>query len=260
MVSHIGESVTTVCTPPHTHHKVEISYVTEGVGIFHTELWDKPFEKGDILVIPAYHTHALLSENGHTAISMLTTSELLYFVEKPYALKDNEYREGEQLVRMMCRYDGVEEEFMQKLSQAFMQFIADRIGIKRTAVDVKTAVEKIMDEINRHFSDPEFDVTARLAASGYAENYLRDKFRELTGKTPVRYLNDVRITHARDTIYVYKSDFPISTIALESGFTDLSYFSRCFKKKFGTSPTEFQKQYGRKEGWKQMKEQKKHST
>jgi AraC-like DNA-binding protein len=31
----------------------------------------------------------------------------------------------------------------------------------------------------------------------------------------------------------------ISDIALETGFTDPKYFSRCFKKHFGLSPSEY---------------------
>jgi len=30
----------------------------------------------------------------------------------------------------------------------------------------------------------------------------------------------------------------ISTVALESGFSDISYFNRCFRRRFGATPTE----------------------
>lgn len=35
------------------------------------------------------------------------------------------------------------------------------------------------------------------------------------------------------------TDLPVSKIALDSGFPDQNYFSRVFKKVYGTSPTDF---------------------
>ena len=33
-------------------------------------------------------------------------------------------------------------------------------------------------------------------------------------------------------------DKPVSSIAYEAGFSDLSYFNRTFRKKFGTTPSD----------------------
>lgn len=48
-----------------------------------------------------------------------------------------------------------------------------------------------------------------------------------------RMLNDPRFT-----------DRKISVIALECGFGDLSYFNRCFRRRFGCSPTEYREANG----------------
>ncbi|MBQ3224580.1 MAG: helix-turn-helix domain-containing protein, partial [Oscillospiraceae bacterium] len=60
-------------------------------------------------------------------------------------------------------------------------------------------------------------------------------------KTPVEYITDLRIEHARSLI---ASNTPIETAALMSGFNDPKYFSRVVNKKFGHSPRKW-KLYGK---------------
>lgn len=69
---------------------------------------------------------------------------------------------------------------------------------------------------------------------GYNTNYLRSKFRQLTGKTYVTFVNDERLTYAYQLIEL--TDMQISEISNSAGFQSLSYFSRIFKAKYGISP------------------------
>jgi len=59
------------------------------------------------------------------------------------------------------------------------------------------------------------------------------------GSTPTRYFLGKRMEHARRGLEARRVGLRgglISTIAYEAGFSDLSYFQRCFRKAFGTSP------------------------
>lgn len=58
-----------------------------------------------------------------------------------------------------------------------------------------------------------------------------------TKKTFSKIVNEIRIAHACDLII--QTDKNISNIAFESGFNDISYFSRTFKKIILSSPKEF---------------------
>lgn len=59
------------------------------------------------------------------------------------------------------------------------------------------------------------------------------------GSTPTKYLLIKRLEHTRcaldDRRAGRRSDL-ISSIGYEAGFSDLSYFQRCFRRAFGTSP------------------------
>ena len=55
--------------------------------------------------------------------------------------------------------------------------------------------------------------------------------------TCIEYLNQYRLNMAARQLTA--TDLPVTTIALESGFNNISYFNRVFKKYFGITPREF---------------------
>lgn len=72
-----------------------------------------------------------------------------------------------------------------------------------------------------------------------AETTFRRLFKQQTGKTPMEFLCDVRLTTAARKLLVSNSQ--VSTIAYEVGFEDPNYFVRVFKKAFGMTPNQYRK-------------------
>ncbi len=65
-------------------------------------------------------------------------------------------------------------------------------------------------------------------------------FKRVLGMSPVDYLIRFRIYRAARRLYKNpESVDTISTLALESGFNNVSYFNRAFKREFSCTPTEF---------------------
>lgn len=97
----------------------------------------------------------------------------------------------------------------------------------------------------------------------YIEEYLMDKitlsslaegmrmskfhfsryFREYVGKSPMKYVNFVRIKRAK--ILLEREDLTITEIAHQVGYSDLNALLRNFKKETGRTPTEVRKRRGR---------------
>lgn len=67
----------------------------------------------------------------------------------------------------------------------------------------------------------------------------RIRFKELTGKSPMEYLLNLRLENASKLLRMEKKN--LSEIALLCGFADSNYFSRQFKRKFGVSPRVFRR-------------------
>jgi AraC-like DNA-binding protein len=66
-------------------------------------------------------------------------------------------------------------------------------------------------------------------------------FKERTGKTLTEFLSQVRIHHACQLLQ--ETDLSVSQIAYQSGFQNLSYFNRAFKKFRGETPKEFREKF-----------------
>ncbi len=79
---------------------------------------------------------------------------------------------------------------------------------------------------------------------GVSESYLYALFKKELGISPIAYLNDIKLSHACMLLeYTEKS---ISDIAEECNIYDQYYFSKLFKKKYGSSPLQYRKHFCRK--------------
>ena len=70
---------------------------------------------------------------------------------------------------------------------------------------------------------------------------LNRKLRSLVGITATQLLIDARMQRARNMLRsVSESDSRnIADIAYSCGYTDPRYFSRCFKQRYGVTPSEY---------------------
>lgn len=72
---------------------------------------------------------------------------------------------------------------------------------------------------------------------GMSPKYFCRFFQEMTHRTPIDYLNYYRIERA--CYQLITTDLPITEIAFNCGFNDLSYFIKTFKKYKGTTPKKY---------------------
>lgn len=82
----------------------------------------------------------------------------------------------------------------------------------------------------------------QLAEMLYVSPYhLCHEFKNATGKTIIQYLNTTRILHAQRLML--ETDYNITQISREVGFSNLTHFNRTFKKITGVAPREKKKLY-----------------
>lgn len=97
-------------------------------------------------------------------------------------------------------------------------------------------IEPAVRYLNSHIFDPGLKSEKLHLLCGVSSTYFRKIFTSNFGVSPQKYIVNKRITHAKS---VFDSgDFnSVSEVANSVGYTDPLYFSRAFKKKYGTSPT-----------------------
>lgn len=92
----------------------------------------------------------------------------------------------------------------------------------------------LIDFVEEKLNDEKLSVDDFHIQLGYSKSQLYRRMLSLIGKSPKIFLNDYRLNKSLKLIKSKNSS--ISEIAYQMGFSSPSYFSKCFTKKFGTTP------------------------
>lgn len=94
-------------------------------------------------------------------------------------------------------------------------------------------------ELIKHYQDAEFDVTQLAKALACSERQLQRKFKCIFGLSPNTHIKNFRLQKAKELVLAGER---ASNVAFQCGFNSPSYFSQCFKRKYGKSPIQYREQ------------------
>jgi AraC-like DNA-binding protein len=98
----------------------------------------------------------------------------------------------------------------------------------------EVCLESLFNKLEENFQEADFDVDDYCQAMAMSKSQLYRKTIALTGLAPNLLLKDFRLEKAKELMK--KQHYNISQITFDSGFTSPSYFTKCFKKKYGLLP------------------------
>lgn len=97
-------------------------------------------------------------------------------------------------------------------------------------------IGRALELIEERYSEPiTLDDAAR--AAGYSRCHFSKVFRERLGVCFVSYLGRVRLRRAAELLA--RTEMPVTRVALEVGFNDLSHFERVFRTAYRRSPSKY---------------------
>lgn len=100
-------------------------------------------------------------------------------------------------------------------------------------------IEKLQQLIAEHLSDSTYTVERMASDVCLSRTQLFRKCKSLVGESPVELLRNTRLKKAQELLA--QGEGPISSVAEQVGFTDPSYFTKCYKSYFGSTPRTEQK-------------------
>ncbi len=112
-------------------------------------------------------------------------------------------------------------------------------SITTTSTDEKF-MNKVLDLIEANIENPELNVKTLLKDLNISRSLLHRKITSLTNQSTVEFINNIRLKKSVEMLK--NDDLNISEIAYAVGFNDPKYFSRIFRKHFGKSPSDYQKE------------------
>ncbi|MBT1709695.1 response regulator [Fulvivirgaceae bacterium PWU5] len=103
-------------------------------------------------------------------------------------------------------------------------------------------IKKVMSIIEANIANPEFSVEMLSDEVGMSSTHLYRKLKSTTRLSPNDIIRKYRIKKA--SLLLANKEGNISEIMYAVGFSNLSYFSKCFKGEFGITPKEYQQKAG----------------
>jgi AraC-like DNA-binding protein len=98
--------------------------------------------------------------------------------------------------------------------------------------------------LDAHFSNPDFTVKEWATQLNITVPYLSKLLRDNTGNAASWHIRDRRLHRAKELLK--QGNTPIFEVATASGFSENNYFSRVFKQKINSTPTEWREAYTKK--------------
>ncbi|MCG8500827.1 MAG: response regulator transcription factor [Firmicutes bacterium] len=121
-----------------------------------------------------------------------------------------------------------------------LQELANRtiafIHTKRKTVN-RNFIEKAKEFINQHYGIEGLNLSTIADSVHVSPGYLSQLFKQVVGESCIEYLSKVRISQAKKLLK--ETNLKAYEIAYRVGYSDSQYFSTCFKKYVGVSPTDY---------------------
>lgn len=166
----------------------------------------------------------LSGKNGH-GVELESYEYADAFIPKPFSLKYLNNR----IIQLLIKH----EQYLEKIRHE--QMMTAQVEEIRNPDEV--FLREITDLINAHIDDPEFSAARLCELSRYSSKQIYRKIKQLNGMGAVEFIREVRLRKA--ALYLKQNKLTVTEVMYMVGFTTPSYFSKCFKARFGVTPSEY---------------------
>jgi AraC-like DNA-binding protein len=136
-------------------------------------------------------------------------------------------------------------ELLCELADTKAMTLATQIATKPKSADESEQLARLLDLLHKRFAKP-IRIEDLCAAANLSARSLHRLFTRHLGENVSEYLGRLRI--GRACMLLVETDYPISMVAAETGFSNLSNFNRQFRDARQMTPKEFRRfvvKYGR---------------
>ena len=104
-------------------------------------------------------------------------------------------------------------------------------------------IRTVNEFIESRLGNSDFVIEDMAVEMGMSRTVFFKKMKGLTGLAPIEYVRDVLMQHASELLA--KGGYAIKEVSYMVGMNDAKYFTKCFKKKFNMTPSEYKSFYSR---------------
>ena len=255
-----------------THNYLQIVFIEKGTGMHNVNGIDLPYKKKDIFLLTQDDEYTFKEEDNSVFWVFSFTDRLfssrtalpdraLWLRNIDFILHYPELKPGPAIVfdqdqRLIWQVHGLIREELEQMREYYRDITANMVssilsiisrnikgGTSPTEEDTNEGalnIEDVLAHIHKYAHEPSKMKISSLAQTFKLTNSaLSAYFKKTTGKSIHNYILRFKldlVQHRLDN-----SEFTVSQIAHQLGFTDESHLTRIFKKYFNTTPKQYRK-------------------
>ena len=252
-VSFNHQTLTRNSVYPHWHDNLEFLHCTDGGGS--VILGDKfyTFKKGDTICINSKCLHIISSDETLKCYCLII--DRAYFKENGFNITNMLFEEHTNDVALAKLFRDAHDAYTNTKEDNFtipektisllslLLYLCRKHSKNQSDIIMANpkkydVVLNTIDYISKNFYR-KLTLESISQQSGYSKFHFSRLFKEQTGFTVIEYINTVRCNNSK--LLLKEKGIPISTIAIECGYDNTSYFAKEFKRQFKMSPSQYRK-------------------
>ncbi|ADQ05955.1 transcriptional regulator, AraC family [Caldicellulosiruptor hydrothermalis 108] len=181
--------------------------------------------------------HITAANSPHMAKMILIYLYGLYYQllnSIPNTVGDDQKPEPEKVMRLI-----IDEKNPKKVLQALQEdyrILAESVIVNKQKMG-NDLISNILEYIHQQYSSSEISLSTIADKFNITPQYLSAIFKEKTGQNISDYIQNLRMNRAKELLLT--TDYSVSQIAKMIGYTEVSGFTKAFKKFEGVSPNKF---------------------
>ncbi len=141
------------------------------------------------------------------------------------------FKEAERAWRI--KYAGYMEKCASCLSE-IISIMKNDLTVKYLSSGQKSLISPALTYISENYTSKKIIISELAEMCSISEVYLRKLFVSEVGRSPVAYINHLRLERSCELLS--SGEYTVAGAAKECGFSDECYFNREFKKHYGFAP------------------------
>ena len=250
----------------HWHEEAEFTRIEKGSCTYQIHLETYEVEEGDLIFIPPAVLHAISNEKEERMQSETYVFHMDFLGAKaadicalrylnplmnqklipPFVIKKGHLlyeKTAELFENINAEYDkktpGYEiviKSYLLQLVAALIPYCTRNTEADEILTEHAIKLKEVLSYIDTHYME-ELTISELAGICFFSEYYFMRFFKKYMGMSCVQYIKNVRLERAADQFE--NGETNTLEVALACGFSNLSYFHREFKKKYGMTPKRF---------------------
>lgn len=250
----------------HWHEEAEFTRIEKGSCTYQIHLETYEVEEGDLIFIPPAVLHAIANEKEECMQSETYVFHMDFLGAKaadicairylnplmnqklipPFVIKKGHplYEKAAELFENINAeydkktpgYEIVIKSYLLQLVAALIPYCTRNTEADAILTEHAKKLKEVLSYIDTHYME-ELTISGLAGICFFSEYYFMRFFKKYMGMSCVQYIKNVRLERAADQFE--NGETNTLEVALACGFSNLSYFHREFKKKYGMTPKRF---------------------